>query len=105
MNLLLLISLFLRALCEYGSFENHLLSGKLIIVTDGICNIECQKIIEKISKITSEYYIADIQNDKNAKTYIKDLNYTGDYPVYFFKGGFLSDIDHDEELASLLKDL
>lgn len=105
MNVLYLIVLILRIACEYGNFDNHLLSGKLIIVTDGICNVECQKVLEKISKITSEYYITDIRRDINAKNYLSDLKYTGPFPIYFYKSVFLSDVNHDEELASLLKDL
>jgi hypothetical protein len=90
---------------RFGNFENHLLSGKLIIVTDGACNVECQKVLDKISKVTAEYYITDTQKDINAQNYMKEIKYDGPYPIYFFKSIFLSSIDNDEELASILKDL
>lgn len=105
MNFLNIFSLISVIKTEFGNFDNHLLSGKFIIVTDGQCNGECQKILEKISKITSEYYITDVKKDMNAKSYLSEINYTGPFPIYFFKSVFLSDINHDEELASLLKDL
>lgn len=105
MLVLKLLSLPALSRCEYGEFDNHLLSGKLIVVTAGTCNTECQKVLEKISKITSDYYITNTNTDLNAKNYLRKIDYPGPFPVYFYKSTFLSDINHDEELKSLLKDL
>lgn len=91
--------------CEFGNFENHLLSGKLIIVTDGKCNNECMIVLNKISKITTEYYFTNIFRDEGAKNYMEYIKYSGNYPVYFFRTVFLSDIGHDPELVSILKDV
>lgn len=96
---------FLGIIGCFGNFDNHLLSGKLVIVNKGVCNVECQNVVNRISKVTSEYYLTNILQDANAKNYVDVLKYKGEFPIFFFKGIFLSDVGHNPELSSILKGL
>lgn len=97
--------LIAQVLCVFGDFENQLHSGKLIIVTDGVCNDECTTVVSKIRKITGNYYLADIKKNSDAREYMKAIDYRGGYPVYFYKSQFVSDVTHDPELSSILMGL
>lgn len=103
--MLAILLLVLSVFCDVGDFEHNLHSGRLVIVTNGKCNAKCLDVISKITKITKEVYVTDLVKNVNARDYMDDLNYKGDYPVYFYKGQFLSDIRNDPELASILKGL
>jgi len=97
--------LILSVLCDIGDFEHNLHSGRLVIVTSGKCNTNCLDVIGKITKISKEVYLTDLLKNTNARDYMNDLNYKGEYPVFFYKGRFLSDVRNDPELASILKGL
>lgn len=90
--------------CEFTEFDNRLLSGQLIIVTEGSCNDECDRIKTKISDITDKYYHADIKEDENARKYLDSIGYRGKYPIYFYNGNFLSDVKKDPKLSSILNE-
>lgn len=77
----------------------------LVIVTNGHCNNMCLDLVSKISKITRDYYLTDTVKDRNAKDYLDDIKYDGEYPILFYKGKFISDYRNDPELASILKGL
>lgn len=103
-----MLALFWYVFCvvyAMTDFESRLLSGQLIIVTDGVCNDECKIVLEKIRSITDRFYFTDINKDYSTKQYMDLINYSGEYPIYFYKKRFIPDILEDSDLDLILDDL
>jgi hypothetical protein len=100
-----ILLLILQIICRISDFEPSLLSGKLVIVTNGFCNDECMDVLRRIKRITKEFYYADISIDKSAKKYMELIGYDYKYPVYFYKQQFIPDLAEDPEISSILNQL
>lgn len=92
-----------KVLCVFSDFDTALLSGELIIVTNGFCNSECEDTIRKMELISDKFRVFDVNKDSSARDYMKSIRYDGHkFPVYFYKKHLIFDIAQNPELFSIL---